>query len=73
MYFNVNVNVFFKLIKVHLLVSELYIFWDVTLCRQRTDVSEDSNVYIFRDRLTLNMEALRSPRNVGNYLPVEKG
>ena len=25
MYFNVNVNVFFKLIKVHLLVSELYI------------------------------------------------
>ena len=25
MYFNVNFNVFFKLIKVHLLVSELYI------------------------------------------------
>ena len=24
MYFNVNFNVFFKLIKVHLLVSELY-------------------------------------------------
>ena len=26
MYFNVNFNVFFKLIKVHLLMSELYIF-----------------------------------------------
>jgi len=25
-YFNVNFNVFFKLIKVHLLVSELYIY-----------------------------------------------
>jgi len=25
-YFNVNFNVFFKLIKVHLLVSEFYIF-----------------------------------------------
>jgi len=28
MYFNVNFNVFFKLIKVHLLVSELYIYQD---------------------------------------------
>jgi len=32
-YFNVNFNVFFKLIKVHLLVSELYVklhtfYWD---------------------------------------------
>ena len=26
MYFNVNFNVFFKLIKVHFLVSELYIY-----------------------------------------------
>ena len=26
MYFNVNFNVFFKLIKVHLLVSELYMY-----------------------------------------------
>jgi len=26
MHFNVNFNVFFKLIKVHLLVSELYIY-----------------------------------------------
>ena len=26
MYFNVNFNVFFKLIKMHLLVSELYIY-----------------------------------------------
>ena len=26
MYFNVNFNVIFKLIKVHLLVSELYLF-----------------------------------------------
>ena len=26
MYFNVNFNVFFKLIKVYLLVSELYIY-----------------------------------------------
>ena len=26
MYFDVNFNVFFKLIKVHLLVSELYIY-----------------------------------------------
>ena len=26
MYFNVNFNVFFKLIKVHLLVNELYIY-----------------------------------------------
>ena len=29
MYFNVNFNVFFKLIKVHLLVSELYIYQNV--------------------------------------------
>jgi len=28
-YFNVNFNVFFKLIKVHLLVSELYIYQNV--------------------------------------------
>ena len=26
MYFNVNINLFFKLLKVHLLVSELYIY-----------------------------------------------
>jgi len=26
MYFNVNFNVFFKLIKVHLVVSEVYIY-----------------------------------------------
>ena len=26
MYFNVNFNVYFKLIKLHLLVSELYIY-----------------------------------------------
>ena len=26
MYFNVNFNVFFKLIKVHLLLSELYVY-----------------------------------------------
>ena len=32
-----------------------------------TDVSEDSNAYTFLDRLTLKMEALRSPRNVGKY------
>jgi len=38
-----------------------------------TNVSEDSNAYIFLDGLTLNADALRSPRNVGNYLPVEKG
>ena len=31
MYFNVNFNVFFKLIKVHLLVSELYIWKQVVL------------------------------------------
>ena len=29
MYFNVNFNVFFKLAKVHLLVSELYIYQNV--------------------------------------------
>ena len=29
MYFNVNFNVFFKLIKVYLLVSELYIYQNV--------------------------------------------
>jgi len=29
MYFNVNFNVFFKLIKEHLLVSELYIYQNV--------------------------------------------
>jgi len=28
-YFDVNFNVFFKLIKVHLLVSELYIYQNV--------------------------------------------
>ena len=29
MYFNVNFNVFFKLIKVHLLVSELYTLQEI--------------------------------------------
>ena len=29
MYFNVNFNVFFRLMKVHLLVSELYIYQNV--------------------------------------------
>jgi len=38
-----------------------------------TNISEDSNAYISWDGLTLNTEALRSPWNVGNYLPVEKG
>ena len=31
MYFNVNFNVFFKLIKVHLLVSELYMLHGINL------------------------------------------
>jgi len=34
MYFNVNVNVLFKLIKVHLLVSELYIHQNA-LCNDK--------------------------------------
>ena len=34
MYFNINFNVFFKLIKVHLLVSELYIS-ECTVQRQK--------------------------------------
>ena len=42
MYFNVNFNVFFKLIKVHLLVSELYrhIHLDV----QKRESEENMNV-----------------------------
>jgi len=36
-YFNVNFNVFFKVIKVHFLVSELYIYYAYTLqtCRKK--------------------------------------
>ena len=34
MYFNVNFNVFFKLIKVHLLVSELYTYQN-TRCNNK--------------------------------------
>ena len=36
MYFNVNFNVFFKLIKVHLLVSELYIYQNVRCNEKKT-------------------------------------
>ena len=36
MYFNVNFNVFFKLIKLHLLVSELYLFF-VICCALQCD------------------------------------
>jgi hypothetical protein len=37
-YFNVNFNVFFKLIKVHLLVSELYIYQNVR-CNDKIKLS----------------------------------
>ena len=37
MYFNVNFNVFFKLIKVHLLVSELYIY-QTARCNDKKDL-----------------------------------
>ena len=39
MYFNVNFNVFFKLIKVHLLVSELY----MRQSAQCNDIKKTSN------------------------------
>ena len=38
MYFNVNFNVFFKLIKVHLLVSELYMYQNAR-CNDTEEVS----------------------------------
>ena len=37
MYFNVNFNVFFKLIKVHLLVSELYVYQNAR-CNDKKNV-----------------------------------
>ena len=44
MYFHVNVNVFFKLIKVHLLVSELYIYQNAR-CNDKTILS-DMMIYL---------------------------
>ena len=52
MYFNVNFNVFFKLIKVHLLVSELYIHQNAR-CNNKKKSAE-----IFGE------SAIRAPRNV---------
>ena len=50
MYFNVNFNVFFELIKVHLLVSELYIYQNAR-CNDRKSKSifEFLNLYVLRD------------------------
>ena len=45
MYFYVNFNVFFKLIKVHLLVSELYVYQ-----KARFNNKKKINVKIFRKR-----------------------
>jgi len=45
-YFNVNFNVFFKLIKVHLLVSEHYIHQNAR--RNNKKIDRDINVYIRR-------------------------
>jgi hypothetical protein len=72
-YFNVNFNVFFKLIKVHLLVSEFYMFntcLEVTgtgICLiqggskfQVSYVSTD----IFGELLTLALENLQHSREI---------
>ena len=45
MYFNVNFNVFFKLIKVHLLVSELYIYQNAR-CNDKKRINLSSDVII---------------------------
>ena len=42
MYFNVNFNVFFKLIKVHLLVSELYIYQNAWCNNKKKNMEECS-------------------------------
>jgi len=47
MYFNVNFNVFFKLIKVHLLVSELYINAFCILCMRAQHNIVNSTLYIY--------------------------
>ena len=44
MYFNVNFNVFFKLIKVHLLVSELYI-------HQNARCNDQNRLRVFKNRV----------------------
>ena len=38
MYFNVNFNVFFKIKKVHLLVSELYIYQNARCNNKKNDI-----------------------------------
>ena len=43
MYFNVNFNVFFKLIKVHLLVSELYITYHVNHLKSEDGVTQTNS------------------------------
>ena len=50
MYFNVNFNVFFKLIKVHLLVSELYKY-------QNARCNNKKRVFLVFDTVTANVVA----------------
>jgi hypothetical protein len=44
-YFNVNCNVFFKLIKVHLLVSELYIYQNAR-CNDKKKIAVLITVFV---------------------------
>jgi len=47
MYFDVNFSVFFKLIKVHLLVSELYIYQNAR-CNDKNACSKLINLLFIR-------------------------
>ena len=51
MYFNVNFNVFFKLIKVHLLVSELYIYQNAR-CNDKHFLKNNFKIYTKIDNKT---------------------
>ena len=55
MYFNVNFNVFFKLIKVHLLMSELYIYGVnvFSVVSKMLHILKLSILYIFKSTYTV--------------------
>ena len=56
MYFNVNFNVFFKLIKMHLLLSELYIYQNA----RRKDIKKKNWTYSpINGRIKLNKDLNR--------------
>ena len=69
MYFSVNFNVFFKLIKVHLLVSELYVYQNAR-CNDKKKMLD----CVLENEKPFGLDELKlsSPDNIYSLMPVPK-